>query len=469
MNATQLIDSIQQGSTSLPALIKDLLDFAHSNASLGAYTFVNNKAVEAQLAQLSQIANSTSSDLPLKGLPLIVKDNIDVEGMPTTAGSRALGDHWPNKSAPAISQLQKAGAIILGKANLHEFSLGITSNNGAFGPARNPYSSAHIPGGSSGGTAVAVAAGYVPAGIGSDTGGSLRIPAALCGVIGFRPSTGRWPSSGVVTISNTRDTLGPIASTVADCALLDAVVCNEALSLPSINLKGLRFGIPRRVFWENLAPSVEAACGAFLKTLASAGVELIEVDTGIDIEQCNHAGMIIAMCELFPNIAAYLKQHARSFDAKALVEAISSPDVKNIAASLLGPDAPPMSAYQDALDVQRPKFQQAYADCFSKHGIDAMIFPTTPLPAALIGEDDTVLLNGQQVPTFPTFARNVGPGSIVGIPGICLPIGCSTDGLPLSIALDGPVMQDRRLLSIAQAIENLLAPMPKPNFHYSNQ
>jgi indoleacetamide hydrolase len=467
MNAIQLIDSIRQGHTSIPGLMQNLLDFAHGNTALGAYTFVNNKAVESQLELLAKASSLSSSDLPLKGLPLIVKDNIDVEGMPTTAGSRALGDHRPSKSALAISQLQKAGAIMLGKANLHEFSLGITSNNGAFGPARNPYSPRHIPGGSSGGTAVAVAAGYVPAGIGSDTGGSLRIPAALCGIIGFRPSTGRWPSNGVVTISNTRDTLGPIATTVADCALLDAVVCSEALTLPPITLKGLRIGVPRRVFWENLAPSVEAASNAFLKTLATAGVKLVEVDTGIDIEQCNHAGMIIAMCELFPNLDAYLKQHGRTFDAEVLVEAISSPDVKNIAASLLGPDAPPVSAYQDALVTQRPKFQQAYADCFSAHAIDAMIFPTTPLPAALIGEDETVVLNGQQVPTFPTFARNVGPGSIVGLPGICLPIGCSPEGLPLSIALDGPVMQDRRLLSIAQAFENLLPPMPKPNFHHT--
>jgi indoleacetamide hydrolase len=179
--------------------------------------------------------------------------------------------------------------------------------------------------------------------------------------------------------------------------------------------------------------------------------------------------MIIALCEFFPNLENYLKQHGRTFDARAIVERISSPDVKGIADSLLGADAPPISAYREALDVIRPKYQQLYADCFARHAIEAMIFPTTPLPAALIGEDDTVLLNGVQVPTFPTFARNVGPGSVLGLPGICLPIGCSPEGLPLSIALDGPVGQDRRLLAVASVIETLLPPMPRPVFYHEIQ
>jgi indoleacetamide hydrolase len=462
MNSLKIISSLRDGDVSLIDLIKNRIVAAQESTELGAYTHVGSEvALESAKKRLE---NSAAQRGALHGLPLIVKDNIDVAGMPTTAGSHALGNHYPAVNSPVIQRLCDAGAVIMGKANLHEFSLGITTNNGAFGPARNPYSLQHIPGGSSGGTAAAVAARLVPAGIGSDTGGSLRIPAAMCGVVGFRPTTGRWPSQGVVTISNTRDTVGPIATTVADCALLDAVVCGGEAKIQPAQLKGLRVGVPRFGFWQNLEPSVEAAGTAFLQTLKAAGVELIEVDVGIDFDACTNAGMVIALLELFPNIEGYLKQHGKAFRAAAIVDGVASPDVKGIMASLLGPDAPPFAAYQHALKVDRPHFQKLYADCFAKHAIEALIFPTTPLPAARIGEDETVVLNGQTVPTFLTFTRNVGPGSLVGLPGISMPIGCNKDGLPLSIALDAPSMQDKRLLEIASAIEQLLPPMPLPKF-----
>jgi indoleacetamide hydrolase len=204
-----------------------------------------------------------------------------------------------------------------------------------------------------------------------------------------------------------------------------------------------------------------AADGA-LKLLARNGITLIECDVGFDIDQCNHAGMIIAMLELLDNIKGYLAQHDLPFDAAGIGEKISSPDVKGIYQSLLGADAPPAQAYKDALLVQRPLFQAAYANCFATYQIDVLIFPTTPRAAALIGEDDTVELNGRQVPTFPTFARNVGPGSTTGLPGISLPMGLTTQGLPLGIALDGPAGSDRKLLAIAHAIESLLTSIPKP-------
>jgi indoleacetamide hydrolase len=462
MNSLKTIAAIRSGEIALIDLIRNRIVTAQRTAELGAFTYVASEIAGDGLP-FKSVAMQQGV---LEGLPIIVKDNIDVAGMPTTAGSHALGKHVPATDSPVIQRLREAGAVVIGKANLHEFSLGITTNNGAFGPARNPYSLTHIPGGSSGGTAAAVAARLAPAGIGSDTGGSLRIPAAMCGVVGFRPTTGRWPSQGVVTISNTRDTVGPIATTVADCALLDAVVCGGEAKVLDIQLKGLRIGIPRKGFWENLEPSVDAASNSFLKTLATAGVELIEVDVGIDFDACTNAGMVIALLELFPNIAGYLNQHDKSLSAVAIVDGVASPDVKGIMGSLLGPNAPPQAAYQQALTVDRPYFQKLYADCFAKHAIEALIFPTTPLPAARIGEDETVKLNGQTVPTFLTFTRNVGPGSLVGLPGICMPLGCNDEGLPLSIALDGPEMNDTRLLAIASAIEKLLPAMPLPKFYH---
>jgi indoleacetamide hydrolase len=430
---------------------------ALGHAWLGAFTHLATAA----------LAGSTIPASPdqrvLNGMPLIIKDNLDVAGMPTTAGSSALAGHVPERSSTAVQRLLDAGAVVIGKANMHELSFGITSNNAAYGPVRNPYASDHIAGGSSGGTAAAVAARLVPAGLGSDTGGSLRIPAALCGIVGFRPSVGRWPSDGVVKISHTRDTVGPMALTAHDCALLDAVVCGAPLHLEPLPLAGVRVGVPKPLFWQDLDPDMQQAAQAVLAAMQQAGVALVDCDVGIDNEQCNQAGMAIAMSETLPSLRDYLASHGQPLDAAAFAARIASPDVKGIVSSLLTPAPDVAIAYQHALMQQRPALQKTYADCFAHHRLDALIFPTTPRPAARIGEDDTVMLNGQPVSTFFTFTRNVGPGSVAGLPGISLPMGQSQGGLPLGIALDGPSGSDRRLLALAMALQALWPLLPAPH------
>ncbi len=424
---------------------------------LNAFTFLPS-AVPSSLPAPSGL---------LQGLPLVVKDNLDVAGMPTTGGSRALTGNVVAHSCTAVARLQAAGAQVLGKANMHELSFGITSNNAAYGAVHNPYASGFIAGGSSGGTAAAVAARLVPAGLGSDTGGSLRIPAAMCGVVGFRPTTGRWPSDGVLKISNTRDTVGPIALTAASCALLDAVVCGEPEHLPPLALAGLRVGVPRPLFWQQLDDQVQSAAEKVLALLQGAGVVLVECDVGLSDAHCVQTGMTIAMAETLPGLHSYLNSHGLAFDAQAWLAGVTSPDVKGIFASLLQATSEHQrqeqaAAYQDALEVQRPALQKQYADCFARHQLCALIFPTTPLAAARIGEDDSVQLCGQAVPTFLTYTRNVGPGSVVGLPGISLPMGLTAQGLPMGIALDGPAGSDRQLLALAVALQALLPPMPAP-------
>jgi indoleacetamide hydrolase len=460
-SAHDALGALAKGECTAHSLLERSLSAASQYARLGG--LIHQAQTAAQVAAERGVP-APHQKLALQGLPIVVKDNIDVAGMPTTAGSPALHGHTPRSSATAAARLMQAGAVVIGKANLHELSLGITTNNAGFGPARNPHDPQRIAGGSSGGTAVAVASGMVSAGLGSDTGGSLRIPAALCGVVGFRPSTGRWPGDGVVKISWTRDTVGPIARTVEDCALLDAVVCQEPLHLAPAPLHGVRIGVPRRFFWDGLDPSVDHAAQAALKALSAAGAVLVDCNVVMDINACNHAGMVIALHELLPSLGQYLSGHGLAFDAAQIGQKIASPDVKGIYASLLGPDAPPLAAYEQALNIDRPRFQQAYAQCFAQHRLEALIFPTTPLPAARIGEDDTVQLLGQTVPTFPTFTRNVGPGSIVGLPGISMPMGVNAAGLPLAIALDGPRGSDRRLLSIAAAVQAVLPTMPRPKW-----
>jgi Asp-tRNA(Asn)/Glu-tRNA(Gln) amidotransferase A subunit family amidase len=347
---------------------------------------------------------------------------------------------------------------------MQELAFGPTSNNAAFGPVRNPYDRSRIPGGSSGGTAALVAARLAPAGLGTDTGGSVRVPASLSGVVGFRPTTLRWPQDGIVPISHTRDTAAPIARCVADCALLDGIVTGGPTSLAPINLEGLRLGVPRGHFWDDLDAEVEAILADALARLAAAGVVLVEGDMADVAALDAAAGFPVALYEFVIDLDRYLAEHATGLDFAGVAAEVKSPAVKKIVDALLGADAVPEAVYREALIKHRPALQDAYRRYFAERGVAAMVFPTTPLPAAKIGEDDTVLLNGKAVPTLATYIRNLGPGSAAGIPGLSLPAGMTSAGLPIGIAIDGPQGADEQLLTICLAIESALPRLPAPHF-----
>jgi Asp-tRNA(Asn)/Glu-tRNA(Gln) amidotransferase A subunit family amidase len=392
---------------------------------------------------------------PLGGVPLVIKDNIDVAGTATTAGSLALAGAVASRSAPLVERLLAAGALILGKANMHEFAVGITNNNAAFGPARNPADPARIPGGSSGGTATVVASFAAPAGIGTDTGGSIRIPAALCGIVGFRPSVGRWPTQGSVPISPTMDTAGPMARTVVDCALLDSVVTGGTADLEDVALSGLRIGVPRPYFWDDLEPEMRAAGEDVLALLCRHGVTLVECEVP-EVADISTASTHVALFELVPSVRGYFHDHALEFERAEFLRLVRSPDVRAIFELLLT-DAPVSpGVYDHAVGVLRPGLRRAYSSCLSVNRLDAIIFPTTPLAAVPIGQDESVVLNGRAVPTFATFIRNTSPSAFAGLPGISLPMGRTATGLPQGIELDGELDSDRRLLAIANSVEAVL-------------
>jgi mandelamide amidase len=306
-----------------------------------------------------------------------------------------------------------------------------------------------------------VAARLAPGGVGTDTGGSVRVPSALCGIVGFRPSTGRWSQAGVVPISHTRDTPGPMARNVADCVLLDAVVTGGSADVAPARLQGLRIGVPRRFFWEDLDPELGKICEAVLARLQDAGVVLVEIDMSEEAALDSEAGFPIALYEAVGDLGSYLADHQSGLDFAGLAKRSASPDVNGLLNSLAGAGAVPEAAYRKAME-QRAQLQDAYRRHFSEHDIAAVIFPATPAPAAKIGDDETFMLNGTPHPTFATFIRNSGPGSVAGVPGISVPAGLTPAGLPVGVEISGPASTDRALLAIAAAVEPLLPKLPAP-------
>ncbi|MFM6990271.1 MAG: indoleacetamide hydrolase [Rhodoferax sp.] len=428
-------------------------------APLNAWISRDPERLIQQAKALDQTRAAPSAHHPLAGIPMAIKDNIDTADLPTSGGTRALLCSRPKRNSTVVECLLQSGGLIAGKTNLHELALGGTTHNAVTGACRNPWNPLRIPGGSSGGSAVAVASRMVPAALGTDTGASVRLPAALCGVVGFRPSMGRYASQGILHLSPTKDTVGPMARSVADVAWLDALLAQAPADLPDVSLKGLRLGIPRGDFFEGVDTQVLAVIEQALDTLVSEGVVCVTLDVP-DLKLHNAAtGSTLVMFEMMQSLPAYARAQGLSMDA--LLAGVGSPDVARLLSGQIGDARVTAKAYAAAL-VRRQKLQAAYARHFADHRLDALAFPTCLMTAPPIGHDDTVGLNGRQMPTFKTLIRNTDPGSNAGLPGISLPAGLTAEGLPVGLELDGPLGTDRHLLGVAAAIERVLPRLPRP-------
>ena len=462
LTAIEAAEMIKSGSLSSERLVKEFIRRARKFKNLNAFITLDEQNALSQAKEADMKVKNKGKLGKLHGVPLVVKDNIDVKGMPTTAGTPALLNHYPQYNAPVIDELIKEGAIILGKTNMHELAFGITSKNGYFGPVRNPYNPELFPGGSSGGTAAAISARLAPAGLGTDTGGSVRIPSALTGIYGFRPSKDRYSRKGIVPISKTKDTAGPMARSIMDLILLDSIIVGESPQYQPKDLKKIRLGIPRYSFYSNLDRETEKIVQEALDELTQNGVELIEANIP-DVDTMDRAvDFPIALYEVRRALPEYLK--SCNVSLCEVIEKISSPDVKYLFNTFItGKDAISEKAHQDAIRIYRPAMEKAYSDYFKKHMVDGIIFPTTPAPARPIKtSDETVDINGKQVPTFTTYLKNTSPGSDVGIPGLTLPIGLTSEGLPVGIEIDGPIHSDKEILQIGLALENVFGHIRAP-------
>jgi mandelamide amidase len=463
MSARETVKAIRDGQVTSRALVDALLNQANAKRSLNAFITLNADGAKAA-ADKADDAHRRGAPLgPLHGVPIVVKDNINAAGLPNTAGTPALKGFVPTENAPVLQKLIDAGAIVLGKTNMHELAFGITSNNAAFGAVGNAYAPDRFAGGSSGGTGAAIGARMAAVGLGSDTGGSVRIPAALNGIAGLRPTAGRYPQAGVVPISHTRDTVGPMARTVSDLLLLDAVITGGAIEAAPATLSGQRLGLPKQLI-ADVDPETKRLFDAAVAALRKAGAEIVDVDLAQVMGLNEKVGFPVALYEVRVDLDNFVKHYRAAPDVKSVAAQVASPDVKSVFESLvLGPQAPPENVYKDAVGPHRSELIAAYNKMFDDNKLDALVFPTTPLPAQPIkGSDEKVMLNGKEVPTFFTFIRNTDPGSNAGIPGLSVPMGLTKDKLPVGLELDGPAGSDRKLLAIGMAVEEVLGKLPAP-------
>jgi indoleacetamide hydrolase len=464
LSATEAVARMSRGEMTVEHYASALLARCEALRALNAFiTLEPSRVLEAaRTADKRRAAGAKPG--PLFGLPIPVKDSVNTADYPTTAGTPGLRDFRPAEDAPIVQALRAGGAIVLGKTNLHELSYGWTSNNRAFGPVHNPYDPTRIPGGSSGGTAAAVAARMAPLGVAEDTEGSIRVPAAMCGISGFRPSTGRYPTKGCVPISPLFDQAGPHARNVTDLALFDSVAADDWRPLHTASLQGLRLGVVRDYWFTGLDPEVERLTDRALEQLRGAGAQIIETE----LPGLQRLIDLTTQQVQSHDVRVALARFLHDYGAKATFEQVvqqASPDIQAIfRAGVLpgGADFVSEQTYTAARDVHLPALRRLYADYFARTQVAAIVFPTTMTAAPLIGEDEVVEISGKKMSFFTIAGRNVGPGSSAGLPGLVLPAGLTNNGLPVGIEFDGPAGSDRALLALGLGLEQALGAIPAP-------
>lgn len=412
-------------------------------------------------------ARAEGDHRPLLGIPLAIKDVLMTTGIETTAGSRILEGFVPPYTATAVQKLEAAGAIVLGKTNTDEFAMGSSTENSGYGATRNPWDLECVPGGSSGGSAVAVAADEALAALGTDTGGSVRQPAALCGVVGLKPSYGRVSRYGLIAYGSSLDQVGPITKTVADAALLLGVIAGvdrrDSTTMPvetpnysaalTGEIAGMRIGIPHEYFVEGIQPEVEAAVRCAIDQFASLGAEIAPLHLP-HTELALPVYYLVVTAEASANLARYDGiRFGLSVDGETIFDhfrqtrgAGFGPEVKRrIMLGTYALSAGYYDAYYLKAQQARTLIRQDFARAFAE--VDVILSPTSPTTAFRIGEkvDDPLAMILSDI--FTTGAN------LAGLCGISIPCGFDADGLPIGLQLLGPALGEEKILRAAHAYE----------------
>jgi aspartyl-tRNA(Asn)/glutamyl-tRNA(Gln) amidotransferase subunit A len=436
---------------------------------IGAFRTVDADRARARAAELDR-RRTELSGLPLLGVPVAIKDNICTRGLRTTASSRVLEHYEPPYDAAVIERLEAAGAVVVGKTNCDEFAMGSSTENSAFGPTRNPWRTDRIPGGSSGGSAAAVAARMVPLALGSDTGGSIRQPAAMCGVVGLKPTYGRVSRYGLLAFASSLDQIGPIATCVEDAALALSVIaghdprdatCSRAPVMDfstetSVDsLKGVKVGVPRELVGDGVEPSVSAAFEQALATLTERGAAMVDVE----LPHSRHAipvYYLIATAEASSNLARY---DGVRYGARAAAENLGA-TYERTRGSGFGAEVKRRimlgtyvlsAGYYDAYYLKAQQVRTLIKNDYDAalERVDMVAMPTSPTGAFPLGER---LADPIQMYLADVFT--VG-ANLAGLPSITVPCGFTAEGLPVGLQLTGRHMDEAVLLRTASAYERV--------------
>jgi aspartyl-tRNA(Asn)/glutamyl-tRNA(Gln) amidotransferase subunit A len=409
---------------------------------------------------------------PLTGIPIALKDIVCTQGIPTTCGSHILHNFVPPYNATVVEKLSAAGAVFVGKTNMDEFAMGSSTETSYFGPTRNPWDLTRIPGGSSGGSASSVAADECIASIGSDTGGSIRQPAALCGIVGMKPTYGRVSRFGLIAFASSLDQIGPFTKDVEDCAIMMNALAGydpkESTSVPAEvpdyrqfigrGIQGWKIGIPQEYFVEGIDPEVSSAVKRVIDVVKKCGGEIVDI-TLPHTQYCLAVYYIIAPAEASSNLARYdgVKYGFRAADARDLAEMYSKTRMQGFGAEvkrriMIGTyalSAGYYDAYYGKASQVRALIRRDFDEAFKK--CDVILTPTTPTPAFKIGEktDDPLQMYLSDIFTIST--------NLAGIPGISVPCGFTAAGLPMGVQFLAGHFEEGKLLQIASAYEKSAA------------
>ncbi|AWN23796.1 Asp-tRNA(Asn)/Glu-tRNA(Gln) amidotransferase GatCAB subunit A [Deinococcus irradiatisoli] len=465
-SASQLAAAVQGGQDPQQAAAA-ARQRAEADSHNALISVLSAEMVDAQAQEVARRLGAREH-LPLAGVPTVIKDNLNLTGTATTCGSRMLANYVSPYTATAVARLQRAGAIVVGKANMDEFAMGSSTETSASGPTTNPWDPSRVPGGTSGGSAAAVAGGLVPLSLGSDTGGSVRQPAGFTGVYGFKPTYGRVSRYGLVAHASSLDQIGPLATSTRDLALiLDAISGHDPLDATSLEaapafvaalgqeIRGLRVGVIREALAGN-TPGVEAALERTLDALRQLGASVGEISLPT-LQHAVAAYYLISTPEASSNLARYdgmvYGTRAEASDVNASMGRARAegfgPEVKR--RILIGTYAL-SSGYYDAYYSKAMKVRRLIADDFNRAfgQFDILVTPTSPFPAFRRGEkvSDPVAMYAADVDTVGV--------SLAGLPALSVPAGFETvDGraLPVGVQLIAPALNDERLITVADALE----------------
>ena len=399
----------------------------------------------------------------LQGLPYALKDSVDMVEYFTIAGHPALREFRPKIDADLVQLIRGADGVCIGKTQIPPLSVWWTTENPMTGDTGNPFNSRYKTGGSSGGSGAAVAARIVPFAIAEDTGGSVRIPAAMNGVLGLRPTTGRWPIKGAMPIGFS-DTLGPIARSVRDIKFLDSLFAMDKPENASgnINLGDIRIGYQKEWFQQNLHPWVDSNFESTLKTLSQAGAKIVEV-TGLPASDMYQVALAILLADMPTTIAHYFNRHG-VYDRSAF-ELMNSLNIETFKNAWL-PGIETAATGEDYFDLvtQLKQLRSVSNSVFEQHGIDCFIYPTSKVPNTPNDGGETISAEGPLGNTLEEMAIGENMFFAPGTrrPSLSMFSGMDQDGLPLSVTFDGATGGDRRLLDIAEALERILPPLEEP-------